>query len=156
MPSLASSVLSHVPQLWPSFSVLRSNRLKTGSRFRWNGGGTPWKHWKIGSSERFIGADAPQGASFCPRSQTLEKAHTVGICGVSWRRKAPGLSPACRRRKLHILRFAFRGKSSVVPLLLLSPPNPLRWALAGPPFCTASAGLCCTAPTAANSLALKE
>ena len=37
-----------------------------------------------------------------------------------------------RRRKLHILRFAFRGKSSVVPLLLLSPPNPLRWALAGP------------------------
>ena len=36
------------------------------------------------------------------------------------------------RRKLHILRFAFRGKSSVVPLLLLSPPNPLRWALAGP------------------------
>ena len=38
-----------------------------------------------------------------------------------------------RRRKLHILRFAFRGKSSVVPLLLLSPPNPLRWALAGAP-----------------------
>ena len=37
-----------------------------------------------------------------------------------------------RRRKLHILRFAFRGKSSVVPLLLLSPPNPHRWALAGP------------------------
>ena len=37
-----------------------------------------------------------------------------------------------RRRKLRILRFAFRGKSSVVPLLLLSPPNPLRWALAGP------------------------
>ena len=37
-----------------------------------------------------------------------------------------------RRRKLHILRFAFRGKSSVIPLLLLSPPNPLRWALAGP------------------------
>ena len=36
-----------------------------------------------------------------------------------------------RRRKLHILRFAFRGKSSVVPLLLLSPPNPLRWALRG-------------------------
>ena len=39
-----------------------------------------------------------------------------------------------RRRKLHILRFAFRGKSSVVPLLLLSPPNPLRWALAGAPI----------------------
>ena len=38
-----------------------------------------------------------------------------------------------RRRKLHILRFALRGKSSVVPLLLLSPPNPLRWALAGAP-----------------------
>ena len=37
-----------------------------------------------------------------------------------------------RRRKLHILRFAFRGKSSVIPLLLLSPPNPLRWASAGP------------------------
>ena len=43
-----------------------------------------------------------------------------------------------RRRKLHILRFAFRGKSSVIPLLLLSPPNPLRWALAGAPFCTVS------------------
>ena len=39
-----------------------------------------------------------------------------------------------RRRKLHILRFAFRGKSSVVPLLLLSPPNPLYWALAGALF----------------------
>ena len=37
-----------------------------------------------------------------------------------------------RRRKLRILRFAFSGKSSVVPLLLLSPPNPLCWASAGP------------------------
>ncbi len=27
------------------------------------------------------------------------------------------------------------GKSSVTPLLLLSPPNPLRWALAGAPIC---------------------
>ena len=42
------------------------------------------------------------------------------------------------RRKLHILRFAFSGKSSVASLLLLSPPNPLRWALAGAPFCTVS------------------
>ena len=47
-----------------------------------------------------------------------------------------------RRRKLHILRFAFRGKSSVIPLLLLSPPNPLRWALAGAPFCTVSTDSC--------------
>ena len=39
-----------------------------------------------------------------------------------------------RRRKLHILRFAFSGKSSVASLLLLSPPNPLRWASAGPHF----------------------
>ena len=43
-----------------------------------------------------------------------------------------------RRRKLHILRFAFRGKSSVVPLLLLSPPNPLTLGFGGGPFCTAS------------------
>ena len=39
-----------------------------------------------------------------------------------------------RRRKLHILRFAFRGKSSVVPLLLLSPPNPLTLGFGGAPF----------------------
>ena len=38
-----------------------------------------------------------------------------------------------RRRKLHILRFAFRGKSSVVPLLLLSPPNPLTLGFGGAP-----------------------
>ena len=38
-----------------------------------------------------------------------------------------------RRRKLHILRFAFRGKSSVVPLLLLSPPNPLALGFGGAP-----------------------
>ena len=36
-----------------------------------------------------------------------------------------------RRRKLRILRFRLGPKSSVAPLLLLSPPNPLRWALAG-------------------------
>ena len=40
---------------------------------------------------------------------------------------------APRRRKLHILRFAFRGKSSVVPLLLLSPPNPLTLGFGGAP-----------------------
>ena len=39
-----------------------------------------------------------------------------------------------RRRKLHILRFAFRGKSSVVPLLLLSPPNPLTLGFGGAPI----------------------
>ena len=39
-----------------------------------------------------------------------------------------------RRRKLHILRFAFRGKSSVVPLLLLSPPNPLALGFGGAPM----------------------
>lgn len=33
------------------FSALRSNRLKTGSRFRWNGGGTPWEHWEIRSQD---------------------------------------------------------------------------------------------------------
>ena len=38
-----------------------------------------------------------------------------------------------RRRKLHILRFAFRGKSSVIPLLLLSPPNPLALGFGGAP-----------------------
>ena len=38
-----------------------------------------------------------------------------------------------RRRKRHILRFAFRGKSSVVPLLLLSPPNPLTLGFGGAP-----------------------
>ena len=38
-----------------------------------------------------------------------------------------------RRRKLHILRFAFSGKSSVVPLLLLSPPNPLTLGFGGAP-----------------------
>ena len=52
-----------------------------------------------------------------------------------------------RRRKLHILRFAFRGKSSVVPLCPEEIPlgdsssphqTHLRWALAGPPFCTVS------------------
>ena len=41
---------------------------------------------------------------------------------------------APRRRKLHILRFAFRGKSSVVPLLLLSPPNPLTLGFGGAPI----------------------
>ena len=39
-----------------------------------------------------------------------------------------------RRRKLHILRFAFRGKSSVIPLLLLSPPNPLALGFGGAPI----------------------
>ena len=39
-----------------------------------------------------------------------------------------------RRRKLRILRFAFRGKSSVVPLLLLSPPNPLTLGFGGAPI----------------------
>lgn len=72
------------------FSALHSNRLKTGSRFRWNGGGTPWEHWEFGSSEHFIGAKAPKGASFCPRSQTLEKAHTVGFCGMDGDGHAPG------------------------------------------------------------------
>ena len=38
-----------------------------------------------------------------------------------------------RRRKLHILRFAFWGKSSVIPLLLLSPPNPLTLGFGGAP-----------------------
>ena len=79
------------------------------------------------------------------RSRPLE---TGFLYGGSEGRRADfaTYSPKCnlrdlgpsRRRKLHILRFAFRGKSSVIPLLLLSPPNPLRWALAGPPFCTAS------------------
>ena len=39
-----------------------------------------------------------------------------------------------RRRKLRILRFRLWPKSSVATLLLLSPPNPLRWASAGAPI----------------------
>ena len=66
---------------------------------------------------------------------------TCPLCTCSHWCNLRDLGPS-RRRKLHILRFAFRGKSSVIPLLLLSPPNPLRWALAGPPFCTASTDSC--------------
>ena len=40
-----------------------------------------------------------------------------------------------RRRKLHILRFAFRGKSSVIPLLLLSPPPTAAFHTAPSKFC---------------------
>ena len=40
-----------------------------------------------------------------------------------------------RRRKLRIPRFRPRAKSSLTPLLLLSPPNPPDgWASAGTPF----------------------
>ena len=39
-----------------------------------------------------------------------------------------------RRRKLRILRFRLWPKSSVATLLLLTPPNPLRWASAGAPI----------------------
>ena len=49
-------------------------------------------------------------------------------------RRKMGEKGVPRRRKLHILRFAFRGKSSVVPLLLLSPPNPLTLGFGGAPI----------------------
>ncbi len=53
-------------------------------------------------------------------------------CTTKDRGERRGKGPAARRRKLRILRFGLWAKSSVAPLLLLSPPNPLRWALAGP------------------------
>ena len=55
-------------------------------------------------------------------------------CTTKDRGERRGKGPAARRRKLRILRFGLWAKSSVAPLLLLSPPNPLRWALAGTPF----------------------
>ena len=67
--------------------------------------------------------------TFLPTSLLFQ--HPSGTPSFAARRKIEEKGVP-RRRKLHILRFAFRGKSSVVPLLLLSPPNPLRWALAGP------------------------
>ena len=84
---------------------------------------------------------APVGGPLDPRSNVLDEGRRARILRVSPKGTSFGragcnlrdLGPS-RRRKLHILRFAFRGKSSVIPLLLLSPPNPLRWALAGPHF----------------------
>ena len=53
---------------------------------------------------------------------------------MPWRTTASGLSPAPRRHKLHIPHFRPKGENSLIPLLLLSPANPLRWALPGSPF----------------------
>ena len=63
-------------------------------------------------------------------------------------RRKMGEKGVARRRKLRIPRFGLWAKSSVAPLLLLSPPNPLRWALAGSPI-SASAPF---VPTAVRAL----
>ena len=70
------------------------------------------------------------GFTFLPTS--LRDERPSGTPSFAARRKIEEKGVP-RRRKLHILRFAFRGKSSVVPLLLLSPPNPLTLGFGGAP-----------------------
>ena len=64
-----------------------------------------------------------------PRGNVL--GHTDVLCA---NRLAMVHLTRLRRRKLRILRFRLWPKSSVAPLLLLTPPNPLRWASAGAPI----------------------
>ena len=56
-------------------------------------------------------------------------------CEFVWNRYVKAKALAERRRKLRIPRFRPRAKSSLTPLLLLSPPNPPDgWASAGAPI----------------------
>ena len=64
-----------------------------------------------------------------PRSNVL--GHSDVLCANHF---ATVRLTRLRRRKLRILRFRLWPKSSVATLLLLSPPNPLRWASAGAPI----------------------
>ena len=86
------------------------------------------------------------GGTLCHRQGTSSRHCSLGVCrSTPWKLmsgkafSSTGSPP--RRRKVRELRFRLWAKSSVHflvpegnPLggLLLSPPNPLRWALAGP------------------------
>ena len=54
-------------------------------------------------------------------------------CEFVWNRYVKAKAIAERRRKLRIPRFRPRAKSSLTPLLLLSPPNPLTLGFGGDP-----------------------
>ena len=61
-------------------------------------------------------------------TEGVRRAHTIDESTTEARRAA------LRRRRLHIPPFPFGKESSSIPLLLLSPQDPLRWAPAGDPL----------------------